>query len=101
LAMVLMKLLEEKIKVSTSHSTRELLRKTIHVLVCGGCKDREKHNKMRCRRCEERDQRKKDKGKVKNKKNIVDKRKREETNGKLINKKTFATSAKESPTSPN
>jgi len=54
LAKVLICLLEEKIKVSSSHSERELFRKTVHVLLCGGCKDREKHNKVRCRRCEER-----------------------------------------------
>merc|ERR1719369_1468636 len=47
--------LEEKVKVSSSHSERELFRMTMHVLQCRGCKDREKHNKVRCRRCEERD----------------------------------------------
>jgi hypothetical protein len=95
LGKVLMRLLEEKIKVSTSHSERELLRKTIHVLVCGGCKDREKHNKVKCRRCEDRDKRKEEvKGKVfdKDKQKIVDK------NGNIINKNVFVTTTKESPT---
>eukprot|EP00092_Neocalanus_flemingeri_P018587 GFUD01020129.1.p1 GENE.GFUD01020129.1~~GFUD01020129.1.p1 ORF type:complete len:561 (-),score=152.97 GFUD01020129.1:73-1755(-) len=55
LAQVLICLLEEKVRDSSSHSERELFRKTIHVLLCEGCKDREKHNKVRCRRCEERD----------------------------------------------
>ena len=52
--------LEEKVKMSTSHRERELFRKTIHVLQCRGCKDREKHNKARCRRCEKRDKKKKE-----------------------------------------
>jgi len=55
LAILLIRLLEEKVKVSSSHSERELFRMTMHVLQCRGCKDREKHNKVRCRRCEERD----------------------------------------------
>jgi len=59
LAKVLIYVLEEKVRISSSHSERELFRKTIHVLLCGGCKDREKHNKVRCSRCEDRDKRRK------------------------------------------
>jgi len=58
LAQVVIRLLEEKVRVSSSHSERELFRKTIHVLLCDGCKDKDLHNKVRCRRCEERDKRK-------------------------------------------
>ena len=58
LAQVLIFLLEEKVRVSTSHSERELFRKTIHTLLCGGCKDKEKHNKVKCKRCDERDRKK-------------------------------------------
>jgi len=58
LAQVLIFLLEEKVRVSTSHSERDLFRKTIHTLLCGGCKDKEKHNKVRCKRCEGRDRKK-------------------------------------------
>ena len=101
LGKVLMRLLEEKIKVSTSHSERELFRKTIHVLVCGGCKDREKHNKVKCRRCEDRDQRKvedKRKEEVKGKVDDKDKQKIVDKNGNIINKNVFVTTTKESPT---
>jgi len=58
LAQVLICLLEEKVRVSSSHSERELFRKTIHVLLCEGCKDKDQHNKVKCRRCEERDKKK-------------------------------------------
>jgi len=68
LAQVLICVLEEKVRVSSSHSERELFRKTIHVLMCEGCKDREKHNKVRCTRCEERDRRRKKEEKIEEKK---------------------------------
>jgi len=58
LAQVLIFLLEEKVRVSTSHSERDLFRKTIHTLLCGGCKDKEKHNKVRCKRCDVRERKK-------------------------------------------
>ena len=67
LAILLIKVLEEKVKVSDSHSERELFRRTIHVLQCRGCKDREKHNKVRCRRCEDRDKKKNEVRKEKDK----------------------------------
>ena len=54
LAILLIKVLEEEVKVSTSHSER----RTIHVLQCRGYKNREKPNKVRCRSCEERDKKK-------------------------------------------
>jgi len=66
LAILLIRLLEEKVKVSSSHSERELFRMTMHVLQCRGCKDREKHNKVRCRRCEERDRKCEERDRKKN-----------------------------------
>merc|ERR1719186_1692985 len=75
LAQVLISALEEKVRVSSSHSERELFRKTIHVLMCEGCKDREKHNKVRCTRCEERDRRKKKEDKSEEKKRTSSKMK--------------------------
>jgi len=55
LAQILIFLLEEKARTSSSNNDRELFRKTIHSLVCKGCEDRDKHNQDQviCKRCGE------------------------------------------------